>query len=340
MGHRIKHANTNSPPPSPLPPPQPYLLHPQARMQWRRCADVPLSMGRTQSVLHKRRVYAGAAIADSDDDQFRVFEYNPDRDGWSALPPCPVKYFGLAVFQGHLITVGGLGHRVYTGKVHHYREESRDWVEYLIPMPTARWQLSIITTESAIIACGGAAKRGTQLEFFTSVEVYTVQTGLWHTADPLPIPCFSMTATTIADTCYLLGGGSNATTPVKTVLCTSISSLVQKATSPPQQSTHQDGSYSLWNTLPDAQLKGSTAAGLSGLLLAIGGYVDRNQISSAIHVFVPPTNSWVRLSGDLPTAVVGATAITLPDNRLLVCGGYGKQKRLTTVYMGSVALIQ
>ncbi len=306
-------------------------------MQWRRCADLPVGMSVPQSVLHKGRVYAGAGNADSDDDLFRVFEYNPDRDGWSALPPCPVMYFGLAMFQGHLITVGGHSGWGFTGKVHRYREESRDWVDYLIPLPTARCSLSIITTESAIIACGGLV-RGT--EYITSVEVYTVQTGQWHTADPLPTPCAFTTAATIADTCYLLGGKSSGTA-VKTVLYTSISSLVQKATSPSQQSTYQDGSYSLWNTLPDAQLKRSAAAGLSGLLLAIGGSDDQYQLSSAIHVFVPPTNSWVRLSGDLPTSVYGATAITLPDNRLLVCGGRdNKSNRLKTVYMGSVALIQ
>ncbi len=306
-------------------------------MQWRRCADLPVGMAVPQSVLHKGRVYAGAGNADSNDDRFRVFKYNPDRDGWSALLPCPVVYFGLAVFQGHLITVGGLGHSGYTGKVHRYREESRDWVEYLIPMPTARCCLSIITTESAIIACGGLV---TVTEYITTVEVYTVQMGQWHTADPLPIPCTYMTATTTADTCYLLGGKSNTRPHVKTVLYTSISSLVQKATSHPQ-STHQDGSYPLWNTLPDIPLKRSTAAGLSGLLLAIGGIDDQDQKSSAIHVFVPPTNSWVRLSGDLPTAAYAATAITLPDNRLLVCGGLDiDQKKLTTVYMGSVTLVQ
>ncbi len=309
-------------------------------MQWRRCADLPVGMQWLKSVLHKGKVYAGAGATHSNNDPVRVFEYNPDRDGWSALPPSPVTYFGLAVFQGHLITVGGIGRGGFTGKVHRYREESRDWVEYLIPMPTARCFLSIITTESAIIACGGL-DGGT--EYIKSVEVYTVQTGQWHTADPLPIPCAFMTATTIADTCYLLGGKTNATTPVKTVLCTSIPSLVQKATSPPQQSTHQDGSYSLWNTLPDAQLKRFTAASLSGLLLVIGGFDDQDQNSSAIHVFNPPTNSWVRLSGDLPTAAYAATAITLPDNRLLVCGGYdhdNENKNLKTVYMGNVALIQ
>ncbi len=126
-----------------------------------------------------------------------------------------------------------------------------------------------------------------------------------------------MTSTTIAGTCYLLGGESVA------VLYAPVSSLIQKATSPLQQSANQDGSNSVWETLPDTPLKCSAAASLSGNLLAVGGCDDQNHDSPAIHVFLPHTNTWTRLvPGDLPAAVSLTSAVTLSDNRVPVCGGY------------------
>ncbi len=270
------------------------------------------------------------------EDRYLLFQYDPERDGWATLPPCPVRRFALAQFQGHIITVGGVVHKGYytTNKLHRYKEESQEWEEFLLPLPTARRDLSVITTQSAIIACGGIDSAG---GVCVTVEVYTVETGQWHAADPLPIPCYQMTSITIADTCYLLGGCDRSYQPVKTVLCAPVPSVVVKATSPPR-GLASIFNRSLWKTLQDTPLTMSTAACLSGCLLAVGGRDDRCQNSPVIHMFQPQTNSWARMtSGDLPVAVKQAAAIQLPDNKLVVCGGRTTQEGSTkNVYMASI----
>ena len=104
-----------------------------------------------------------------------------------------------------------------------------------------------------------------------------------------------MTSVTIADIWYLLGGAGTDSKDLTTVLYVSLTSLIQKAMS----LTHQSANHvPVWKTLPDAPLKNSAAASLSGSLLAVGGWDDNTPASPAVYVFL--TNSWARVTGDLP----------------------------------------
>ena len=255
--------------------------------------------------------------------------------------PRQVKFFAMAQFMGHLITVGGGipdGGGV-TGKVYRFKGQSQKWEEFLKPMPTARFWLSVATTQSAIVASGGATGiSDNKAVSCDTVEVYSSETSQWHTADPLPVPCYSMTSVTITDTWYQLGGVGNDDKPLTTVLYAPLTALIQKATSP----THQSASpMSVWK-IP-APLKSSATASLSGNLLAVGGYNVRSrklQASQAVYVFFPLTKSWVRVTtGDLPEPRHGCTAVQLSSNRLLVVGGKDNQeKRTKTVFLGSITI--
>jgi len=129
------------------------------------------------------------------------------------------------------------------------------------------------------------------------VEVYCSEPSQWFTADPLPAPRYLLSSVTIANTGYLLGGGNADDKPGATVLYASLTSLVQKATTTTCQLASRT---SVWKTLPDTQLKAPTAASLSGNLLAVGGH-DSKTVPPAINVFLPLTNSWVRIkTGDIP----------------------------------------
>jgi len=170
-----------------------------------------------------------------------------------------------------------------------------------------------------------------------TVEVYSNETSQWYSADPLPAPYYVMSSITIADTCYLLGGLDADGKTITTVLYASLTSLVQKATSP----THQSASRtSVWKTLPDTPLKVSTAASLSGNLLAVGGH-DTKTVFSAINIFLPLTNSWVRImTGDLPQPQNGCSVAQLSSNTMIVIGGVDNQGKSTkTVFIGTVTVL-
>ena len=278
-------------------------------------------------------VYVGGGKSEKKEE---VFQYNTSQDEWSRLPPHHVVSFAMAQFARSLITVGGLipGSGV-TGKVYHFKEESQEWEEFLKPMPTARCLLNVATTQSVIIASGGVTGlRDGKNAACATVEVYSSATSQWYTADPLPVSCYTMTSTILADTYYLLGGVDANKNGIPTVLYTSLTSLVQKATSP----TPCQSARSFWKTLPNTPLLTSAAANLSGSILAVGGGDGDTQcISSAVHVFLPFTNSWVRVTdGDLPEPRCVCTAEQLSSNAMLVIGG---QRSSRTVFIGTVTVV-
>ena len=307
-----------------------------------------------QAVVMGEKVYVGGGATKKDEDRHHIFQYHTSRDEWSRLPPHPLIYFGTAQFAGNLITVGGegaeRGHNI-AAEVYHFKEEFQEWEEFLKPMPTARHSLSVATTQSAIIASGGVTD-GKTIPCAT-VELYSSESSQWYTADPLPAPYYDMTSATIADTYYLLGGNDadSKGLTTTTVLCASFSSLIEKATSPTRQSASRT---SVWKTLPDAPLMLSTAASLSGHLIAVGGYNGyisglgytarwlASQIGVTLptfpelHAFFPLTNSWVRMAdSDLPQPRDSCTAVPLSSNTVMVIGGCdNKNKRTKTVFIG------
>ena len=323
---------------------------------------MPVGMSRPQVVVMGEKVYIGGGTTESSQNYTWVFQYNPSRDEWRCLPPHQVMYFAMAQFKGNLITVGGaavsftgmlrgitigllkrdLVKGFVTGKVYRFKEESQKWEEFLKPMPTARGEISVATTQSAIIASGGCFstsggfKDGKEVPCAT-VEVYNSETSQWHTADPLPVSCGGTTSVTIADTWYLLGGYGTDKKRIHTVQYTPLTALIQKATSPTHQSANQ---ISVWKTLPDTPLVESATASLSGNLLAVGGWDDKTPSSSAVYVFLPLTNSWARVNtGDLPKLRCACTAVQLSSNQLLVVGGEdGNNKHTKTVFLGSITL--
>ena len=286
----------------------------------------------------------GGGDTTSDDDAHLVFQYDPASDEWTTLPPSPVLFFGLEQLSGELLTVGGV-HVTdgVTGKVYHYKPESQEWEEFLQPMPTARAGLTVISTQSALIACGGVTcVSGGKVLPCSTVEVYTTETSQWHTTDPLPFPCKYMSSATINNTGYLLGGVTTDDKITQTVLYAPVASLIQRATSHPQQSAsaaRPDSTSSAWKTLRDTPLVTSAAASLGGTLLAVGGYNDPEETLPAVHVYSPTTSTWIRVeSGDLPESRYLCTAIKLSANRLLVIGGLDQDKILNTVFLGSFTI--
>ena len=292
-------------------------------------------MFRAQAVVMGEKVYVEGEFTEEKDRY--VFQYTTTRDEWSRLPPHPACYSTMAQFVGNLIAVGGwISGKVYSSKVYCFKEESQEWEEFLKPMPTPRYLLNIATTQSAIIASGGVTSVSDLMSVVcATVEVYSSESSQWYTADPLPAPYYWMSSVTIADTCYLLGGRDDDN-DVATVLYAHLTSLIQKATSP----AHQLASYtSVWKTLPDTPLKRSAAASLSGHLLAVGGR-DSVTTTSAVHVFIPFTNSWVSvMDGDLPQPRHACTAVQLSTNTMIVIGGKDNQNKLTkTVFIGTITV--
>ena len=290
-------------------------------------------------------IYCGGAYADSVDTSRKVFQYNPNQDTWSQLPICPTRNFGLTQLDGKLVTVGGsrIDQLIPITDVYVF-QKSETWENSIIPpLLTAHMFPTAFSYKSTLIVSGGFTHLHTDSKhqtYTSAVEVFQTKTYQWYHAEPLPVAHSRMSSAIVQDTYYLIGGTKLGGAPSRQAYCTSVSDLISRALPvdhPETSSTPQaSSSPPTWQVLPECPLSYSAVTELGGCLLAIGGW---NPSSSAVHMYSPSANSWVRISsGDLPVPRYAAAATQFEGNVIFV-GGKNKQettKTTKTVFILSV----
>ena len=298
---------------------------------------MPVKMHRPQAVAIGDEIFVGGGNNGNKTDLTAVLKYSTVKDEWTFQTDRSVIGFGLCQFQRELLSVGGMDEDRSVNNVYCYSTIDNKWVESLRPMLTRRAFPAVLTTASAIIVCGGQIRGEDGLTVrLATVEVYSSTTSQWHTADPLPQPCTAMTSITISGSGFLLGGMLASHKPIKLPFCVDMATLINRATS----LTRRRDTTSTWKTLPDTPLALSTAATLSGGLLAVGGGIESASVQSSVYVFIPSANSWVKLSsGDLPVKRAATAAVHLTSNAVMIMGGLDKDnKDRSTCYIGSVVV--
>lgn len=79
---------------------QVHLLHPQAKLQWKKCTDMPIKVSRMQAVVMGDNVYTGGGVTELIEDRKAVLEYNIAKDEWGRLSDHCLFGFALCQFQG------------------------------------------------------------------------------------------------------------------------------------------------------------------------------------------------------------------------------------------------
>ena len=308
----------------------------QASITWKQCADLPTKATAVKTTVMNSKVYCGGGYGT--DDNYIVNCYDPSQDNWTALPPLPVRFFGLGQLSGKLVAVGGWKLSVGgpTNEVYTYDEHSKKWKQTIPPMPTARDSLSVLSIQSVLVVAGGYRGHHVHTDV---VEIFKADTSQWYRTDPLPTVCHDISLTVISGTCYALGGyrGSH----LSQVLYATVDDLLCNA-SPANQPTHNGSSdthdQSAWKTLVTTPTYGPVAAVLAGNLLAIGG----NETSKGgadmkdVYMYSPSTNSWVYIS-DLPAPLSDTVPAVLSSTEILVIGGWCGG-RVSSVYKGILNL--
>ena len=312
--------------------PHPLLcLHPQAKITWEPCSDLPVEMDVAQTVVIRDKVYCGGDVA-TNDDEYRVFCYSPSEDTWITLPPCPVRWFGLGQVRGKLVTVGGKKKSVYGSTNEVYEFDEVTWKPSIPPMPTARQSPTVLSHHSALIVAGGH----TGYTRTPAVEVFREETSQWHTTEPLPSRWRSASSLLINNWWYLLGGAAEEECYSNQVVCAHVDQLFQKTLDHDRASTDKDSTNNpKWQVLPNTPLYGPAAATFGTSLLAVGGSTtsqDPPNTQAKVYVHSPCTNSWIHIS-DLPSPLAWAATAMLSSTELLVIGGR-KNGRLNKVYKG------
>ena len=306
-------------------------------------ADLPVAMSEHHIVRIGSTIYCGGGYTGNNTAR-QVFQYNPKQDTWSQLPICPTHYFGLTQLDGRLVTVGGsrLDQPIPINDIYIF-QESETWENSIPPLPTARFYPTAFNYKSTLVVIGGVTHWETDSIHSTrtnAVEVFQTKTYQWYRAEPLQVAHSNMSCAIVNDTRYLIGGTTGYAS--RPAYCTSVSNLISRALPPdhPETSSTPQASPSplTWQVLPECLLDFPTAAELGGCLLAIGGRDDICSPSSAVHMYSPSTNSWVRISsGDLPVPRYYAAATQLEGGEVIFVGGkikYGSPTK--TVFIVSI----
>ena len=242
--------------------------------------------------------------------------YDPKQDSCDTLPLYTCVYFSMAVVNDQLILVDGREVQTdkETNKLGVWNEQSRKWTHPLPPMTTACCSPSVVTHNNRWLVVIGGIGDDTAL---SRVEILdTTESLQWYQAASLPHPCYQVPSATIGNMCYPLGGFNKEGEPSKKALSVCLDDLISQAVSQ-RASASTPPTPSPWKSLPDTPLTLSTALAFNGALLAVGGNYPE---SSAIHVYQPSSNSWVK-AGEMPTERCASGCIVLPSGEVLAAGG-------------------
>ena len=275
------------------------------RLNWTQGRKAPCNMDRsTDAVVDGSVAYFRPSRTD------QVHAYNSTTDTWSRLPDCRSTQTTLAIVNGLLTTVGG----GYSNKLFSLTGEERDrkWTEVFPPMTTKRDRVTAVTTGRALIVAGGRDK---EYRGLTTVEIMNTDTRQWSTAADLPQTMYSASATVCGDRIYMCDGESVITCSLPALLqsCRPKIFEAQPSTPSPQGP--------VWSTVADLPVEQSTLVSINNRLLAIGGCDSDYKPTTAVHLYDPVNNSW-QTNSHLITPRQLCFAVVLPNNRIMVVGGY------------------
>ena len=289
-----------------------------SKMRWRERKSAPEEMTRGAAVVHGNTTYFSPSVSfvvNGTPALQTVYSYQNilGKEQWSRLPDNPNRWFGLAVIDGLLTSVGGYGLTntlvSLTGE-----GERKQWSQIYPPMPTPRSSAACVTTEQALVVAGGVGAGG----HLDTVEVMNTDTKVWTKVASLPEKCSSLTATVFGDRLYLAGGFPSS----KSVFTCSLPHLLPPDTlgSRLQRQTLSP-SQNVWKRVSSLPVTDSTLVSFGGHLLAVGGDTDDDKPTSNVYRYDSHADSWT-VASQMNKKRYYCLAAALGDDGLVVVGGY------------------
>ena len=173
---------------------------------------------------------------------------------------------------------------------------------------------AVVSSQTALVVAGGECKTPNDSTTepycmlpLDTVEVMNTDTEQWLIADScrLPQPLTNATTTVWGETICLVGGRSHNDDPTKSVfVCplNAFSALLQpQIISAKRKTLSQAGNHTVWSTIADLPVEGSTCLTLNGQLLAVGGCEPESKMpTNNIFLFNNAKQSW-DVVGHIPT---------------------------------------
>ena len=241
---------------------------------------------------------------------YQMLGYTISTSSWSQLPNSPTINCPSVIIDNLLTLIGGYCSGTLTNQLFSLTGEGsgRKWTEKFPSMPAKRWGSIALCTGTALIVAGGRDKDRSALQL---VEVLNTKTLQWSTAADLPQPLLCAMAAVCDDQIYILGQSNM-------YMC-SLPTLIQSCKS--FLASIRNRGARVWKEVAVPPVTLTTCVSIHGRLLAIGGKDSKEKPTTAVHMYNPTTDSWEVLS-HMGTPRWDCTAAVLPNNQLMVVGGY------------------
>ena len=314
----------------------------QVRIDWERCAELPVGMFLAQATVIGSMCYVGGGLTENGKSDFCVFEYSIEEDNWCTLVSLPVKLFGLGRLKDELVVIGGrrdeqssISDEMFVFDTHaHFWRRSESYLN------EARFSPAVLHCKSALIVAGGMGKKGAKnIGVLSSIEVLSEDAMEWTLCGDLPTSAsVSFPSSTLVGSDIFLLGGYHAQTAVS-------ASHHCHASSSSAFVSGLGLQLDLWKSLPDLPHLQSTGLSIGGCLLALGGtdcpYSD--PVRREIYALDVATRRWVQV-GELPYASCHSAAVELQGGGgggVLLIGGWvrpGEERASRAVYRGTLCV--
>ena len=243
---------------------------------------------------------------------YKILEYTIKINAWRGIKT-PVCYFAMAVVDGQLIISGGVDSEGrFSDQVWVLDTCNRSWTQSFPPLPSVRRWHTAVGYKRWMLVVGGYRKQ--------SVEVLDTAHKKWYS---IPSPLGDLMRPSLAviqDVLYVMEQQSTHSIPIPMLLSDAIAQgQVKDATSKPL--------LTKWLPLPDISTVSSAIVAYHSLLLAVGGKDGglHGLPSSAISMYLPLYERWVKVS-ELPTERSGCACVIVPETEeLMIIGGMGKK---------------
>ena len=272
----------------------------------------------------------------------RIFAYDSSTNSWSQLPDSRFKCCALAVINNTLTLIGGRKDMVTTNKLFSLTTNggglAAEWRKELPPMPTSRYGACALCTGAALIVAGGEGNADNTGKLAT-IEVLNTETRQWSTAVDLPQQMFGGSLLQISnDTLCMVGAYGRYPCSIPSMYSCSLSTFFQSCTPLSLGSANLTGSHSplssVWRKGCGLPAVDSAYVSLDGRLLAVGGKNSDDRPVKAVHWYNPSSNSWEIIS-QMATPRCECYAAVLPNNKLVIVGGYTGKGKTETVEIGT-----
>ena len=269
-------------------------MHWPLSLNWTQGKDLPVDwLVLTSSVVINEVVYCGGNSSLS----YKVIQLTPENGDWSRLPRSPVTGFAMTSLNDQLVLAGGRGD---CARITVWDSGRSEWVHPYPPMSIGRELSAAVGYQKYLIVACGYPNR-------SDVEVLDSSSGMWYSAQPMPVGGQHLSSAVVGDSWYLslYGDGKGH------IFWAHLPTLTSSAASAHSTTEH------IWHELPTHPVAKPTLLALQERLLLIGG----EGYPQEIHHYDKEAREW-KVCGQLPIGMGGPCCAVLPSGDLMVAGGW------------------